>query len=223
MISFEAMEIMHQVKLGETVVAVGHHLGYDIDPDHLTNADEKELVRHLSPRKRSEWLASRELLQLIARLPERASCVYDDLGKPHLLNSGFEISISHSENWCAAMVSKKLCGVDIQVYSDTVRRISSRFVGKDELARTDTFSDPLHQLHFLWGAKECMYKAYGKRKLEFKEHILIKSINMADCHALGEIVLEGLHLHYDIQFRMLPEAAWVFCMQRHPSTAPPGQ
>ena len=211
------MDVMHQVREGKTIVAVGHHNGYDMDPNHLSNPDEREIVRHLSPRKRSEWLASRELLYRIAGLPERVACVYDDFGKPYLLNTDLQISVSHSENWCAAMVSNKSCGVDIQVYSDTVERISQRFLGVDELAITGAFGNRLHQLHFLWGAKECMYKAYGKRKLEFREHIFIKSINMATCQALGEIVFEGLHLHYDIHFRMLPEAAWVFCMQRDPA------
>src|SRR5688500_19501873 len=78
------MDIIYQVRSNDTTVAVGHPQGYEIDPQKLMSEREKEILHQLSPRKQSEWLASRELLYRIADLPERAECVYDDFGKPYL-------------------------------------------------------------------------------------------------------------------------------------------
>ncbi|MGB3080688.1 MAG: 4'-phosphopantetheinyl transferase superfamily protein [Saprospiraceae bacterium] len=208
------MEILHQIKSDNTIVAVGRHQGMDIDPDKMMFDREKSILNQLSPRKRSEWLASRELLFRIAKLPERVECLYDDFGKPYLKGINKHISVSHSEEWCSAMVSDKSCGVDIQVYSDTVQRISNRFLSASELGEIENVKNKLHFLHLYWGAKECMYKAYGKRKLEFRSHIYVHSINVELCTAVGEIKYEDIHLLYDIHYRILPEAAWVFCLQR---------
>jgi len=209
------MDIMHEIIMGNTVVAVGHHHGFEIGPDTMLFESEKYILSQLSPRKKSEWLASQELLFRVAKLPNRAECLYDDFGKPHLKGIDKDISISHSERWCSVIVSDISCGVDIQVYRDTVQRISNRFLSDIELTEIEKKNNKLHYLHVYWGAKECIYKAYGKRKLEFRSHIFITSIDPTQCTAVGEIRYEDIHLTYDIHYRILPEAAWVFCMQ-HP-------
>lgn len=199
--------------MGETQIAVGHHRGvHQYMDEHLTE-EEREIIEPLSPRKRTEWLASRELLFKISNLPERVGCVYDEFGKPLLKGSHKHISVSHSELWCAAMISDRPCGVDVQVYNDTVNRISKRFLTEldEDIARKN--QNPMHELHMLWGAKECIYKAYGKRKLGFREHIFTSRINREKNTGTGEIDFEGLHLQYEFHYRMLPEVAWVFCLQ----------
>lgn len=213
MISFAAMDVLDKLIIGSTISAVGHLQGRHEMDESLLHQDEIAIVRALSPRKRSEWMASRALLYTIAELPERARCLYDDFGKPYLVGTDKHISVSHSELWCAAMVSDLPCGVDIQVYSDTVRRIADRFLTPADLLLVDQSENPLHSLHLLWGAKECIYKAYGKRKLGFRENIFITSIDPSTGKGLGEINYEGIHLSYEIYYRMLPEVAWVSCIQ----------
>jgi 4'-phosphopantetheinyl transferase len=206
------MEVLHQIKFNGTAVAVGYHQGFDIDPEKMMFEKEKEIIQQLSPRKRSEWLASRELLFRIAKLPERPECVYDDFGKPFLKGIDKHISVSHSGPWASAMISDKSCGVDIQVYTHTVERIASRFLAEAEMSMAKQFDNPWHVLHLMWCAKECMYKAYGKKKLEFRHHIFVNNIDLQNCRGTGEIRYENIHLPYEIHFRILPEAAWVFCV-----------
>ena len=208
------MEIMHQITLGKSVVAVGHHHGKEVDLSKHEFENEAAILQELSPRKQSEWLASRELLFRIASLPKRVECLYDDFGKPYLRGNDKLISVSHSEKWAAAMVSDRSCGVDIQVYTKTVERIANRFLSEEEMNAKSEIKNKLHHLHLLWGAKECMYKAYGKKRLEFRKHIYIPSINTGQCTAVGEIRYEEIHLLYNIHYRILPEAAWVFCIEK---------
>ena len=207
------MDLLDKITIGSTIVALGHHTGlYEMDENEL-QADEMAIIRELSPRKRSEWMASRELLYKIAGLPERVQCLYDHFGKPYLLGVDKHISVSHSDLWCAAMISDKPCGVDVQVYSDTAVRIADRFLIPSDLTIVHNASNPLQYYHLFWGAKECIYKAYGKRKLGFREHIFIAEINHEEGTALGEIRYEGIHLYYDIYFKFLQEVAWVFCVE----------
>jgi phosphopantetheinyl transferase len=210
------MDIQEKITIGSTIVGVGHHEGKHEMDESLLYPDELVIVRELSPRKRSEWLASRELLYQIAGLPERPQCLYDDFGKPYLLNIPKHISVSHSQLWCAAMISDQPCGVDIQAYSTTVQRIAGRFLVPEDLMQVKKSDNPLVLLHLLWGAKECLYKAYGKRRLGFREHIFITSLDLSSGHGLGEIRYEGIHLQYDIYFSQLPEVVWVCCIQHDP-------
>jgi len=151
------MDILHQITLENTTVAVGHHQGKDIDPNKMIFEKGMSILNQLSPHKRSEWLASRELLFSIAKLPERVECLYDDFGKPYLKGIDKHISVSHSGRWYAAMVSDRSCGVDIQVYTNTVQRISNRFLSEEELIEIQKSRNKIHYLHVYWGAKECMY------------------------------------------------------------------
>jgi phosphopantetheinyl transferase len=208
------MELMHEIRLGNTIVAVGHHMHvFEYLDEHLSE-EEKELIAPLSPRKKKEWMASRDLLYRISNLPQRLGCVYDSFGKPVLKGSDRFISISHSELWCAAMISHEPCGVDIQLYSATLPRIASRFMRQEEYDLLQKPGPSRHELHLMWGAKECLYKAYGRKKLGFRENIFILAIHPEHHTADGEILYEGLHLSYAIHYRMLPEVAWVFCVQR---------
>jgi SNF2 family DNA or RNA helicase len=45
---------------------------------------------------------------------------------------------------------------------------------------------------------------------------VITSLDLASGHGLGEIRYEGIHLHYDIYFSLLPEVVWVCCIQHDP-------
>lgn len=205
------MQKIHQIEFPHGVVALAFHEGDQTGDPAGILAEDHLILEKLSPRKRREWISSRELLFRISGLPERVSCIYDDFGKPFLPNIPSHISVSHSGQWAAAMISKLSCGVDIQVYSETVQRIADRFLSHAELDIVAKSKNQLHCLHVLWGAKECMYKAYGKKKLEFKSHIHINSLDMQKLTATGEIRYENIHLSYEIHFRLLPEAAWVFC------------
>ena len=147
----QAVELMHKIQWPGMITAVGHHMGvHEYLDEHLT-PEEKEIIEPLSPRKKREWLASRTLLFALSGEPQRIGCVYDDFGKPILRGSDKHISISHSELWCAAMISDRPCGVDIQVYSETVKRIAERFLTEDEVKAAFARKNALAFLHLLWG------------------------------------------------------------------------
>ena len=207
------MDRMHMTGIGaDARMACGVHAPGHAYSHNGLSAGEQRHLDSLSDRKRTEWLASRELLFTLLDGPTRPECRYDDFGKPYIVGRKEHISVSHSEGWCAAMTATRPCGVDIQVYSDTVDRIATRFMNHDELLRAERAGHRSRHLHLIWGAKECLYKAYGRRQLGFREHIAIPVLSPEAGTGLGEIRYAGLHLRYDLVFRFLPEAMWVACL-----------
>ncbi len=135
----------------------------------MTKQEEKDLENMRSHRQK-EWLTSRYLLNIICPSECRLLIQKDTMGKPTLEHNTYNISISHSRNHIAVIKSNKLVGIDIQHEEEKIVRIQHKFISE----REHSMIDPNHLLssyHIFWGAKECMYKAYGKREIEFRDHM----------------------------------------------------
>jgi 4'-phosphopantetheinyl transferase len=157
----------------EGVVGIWHNVEGDAYFEQklaLFDVERHELSL-LRGRKRSEWLCSRYLLHLLSGRHDRGACLKDAFGKPYLDGSDYFISISHSSEYTGIIASPLVVGIDIQILVDKIVRIRSKFVSKDEESYIDT-DHPLYDLHTIWGAKEAMYKAYGKRELDFIGHMV---------------------------------------------------
>ena len=87
-------------------------------------------------------------------------------------NSLYEISISHSRELTSVMASPRLVGVDIQKLVGKIDRIASKFMTGVEMECLDE-KYRLEHLHVFWGAKEALYKAYGRKQLDFRQHIFV--------------------------------------------------
>lgn len=83
-------------------------------------------------------------------------------GKP--LIDGWNISISHTRGWGAMILSEThAVAVDIEYYSDRVRKVVPRFIRPDEM--TDELSAQLIN----WSAKETVYKLFSEEDLQYFE------------------------------------------------------
>jgi 4'-phosphopantetheinyl transferase len=139
----------------------------------MLHAAEVVELDQLQPRKRSEWLSSRYLLHHLSGRHDRGACLKDDYGKPYLEGSDYHISISHSDQYTAVIAGPRLVGIDVQIVVDKIQRIASKFVNATEAAWI-TSDHYLMSLHAVWGAKEAMYKAYGRKELDFRGHMEVE-------------------------------------------------
>jgi len=133
---------------------------------------EYQELEYLKGNRRLEWLAGRWLLHLMSGRKMRGSCLKDEFGKPYLSDSLYEISISHSHGQVAVLAAPCSVGVDIQKVIEKIDRIAHKFMREPEM-RSLREATRIEHLHVYWGAKEALYKAYGRRSLDFKEHIFI--------------------------------------------------
>jgi len=167
---------------------ISESLNYFRQKLNLSRQDIEEIPSPTDKRK-LEWLVVRYLLRLIIGA-DAEQYKKDEFGKPHLINSDLEISISHSESYFALLISNKNCGIDIQKYTPKITRIAHKFMSESEL-NLGANLDQMDYLHYLWSAKEAVYKAYGRKNLRFIEHILIDKDKSA-----GEVQKEQLLHRY---------------------------
>lgn len=137
----------------------------------LTENENRELSGFKNEQRKVQWLCSRILLRQL--VPDKKEIVYDEHGKPSLLNSPYKISISHSKNFVAVIVSKKYdVGIDFEVIEDRIEKIAEKFISPAEWEFLDTKTKK-EQMYVLWCAKETLFKLYSKGELDFKENLFV--------------------------------------------------
>ncbi len=112
--------------------------------------DEYNLIAN--DRRRTEWLATRLLLNRM--LGVHSMIHHNESGKPYLQENKSFISISHSPNMVAVMVSDANVGIDIEQIRPRVTKVRSKFLTGNELDWCVT--DEQHTL--VWTVKEAAYK-----------------------------------------------------------------
>lgn len=172
---------------------------------------ELAYLQELKAQRIQEWLTSRYLCYLLDGTKERKQIVKDQYNKPHLENSKKYISISHSKNRAAAIISNKLVGIDVQKHETKITRIQHKFISVQEHERIDPqFLEASY--HIFWGAKECMYKAYGKREIEFKDHMHLYpfSYNKPQIELKGWLRKKEVHHNYNIHVNKIDDYYLVY-------------
>ena len=150
---------------------------------------ELDVIASLSNGKRAlHWLATRVLLRTMLNTADYIDCQMDEHGKPYLVNSDTHISLSHSYDYAAVIISKgKQVGVDIELIKMKIKSIKHKFLSDVELAQKQ-IGDNTNGLYVAWCAKEAIYKWHGKKGLEFKQHIHIKPFKLKDEGSLQALV-----------------------------------
>ncbi|MEQ6123687.1 4'-phosphopantetheinyl transferase superfamily protein [Pseudotenacibaculum sp. MALMAid0570] len=129
-----------------------------------------------------------------------ADLIYDEFGKPHL-KDGTHISITHSFTFSAIVISKKgPVGIDIEMQRDKIVKIAHKFTPIEEYNTIANHNALVSKLTIVWGAKESLYKIYGKKKLLFLHHINIEDFRFADEKTTGEIRYEGYISNHIVHF-----------------------
>ena len=144
------------------------------------------------------FLSIRHLLKEVGY--SDADLIYDEFGKPHLKNGKF-ISITHSFTFTAIIVSDKFhVGIDIEKQREKILKIAHKFTPFEEYKTIANVDALISKLTIVWGAKESLYKIYGKKKLLFLHHIYIEDFKFADENTTGEIRYYGENTAYNISF-----------------------
>jgi phosphopantetheinyl transferase (holo-ACP synthase) len=114
----------------------------------------------------------------------------------------------------SVIASKYLVGIDIQHYVPKIYRIQHKFVNEDELAYIPE-DKSLEALHVIWGAKESLYKAYGKRKLDFKRNILIKGLDISQDQGefQGTVIKGEYNKNFHLKFYLFKKYALVYAKE----------
>ncbi|HUH52125.1 MAG TPA: 4'-phosphopantetheinyl transferase superfamily protein [Flavobacterium sp.] len=124
---------------------------------------------------------------------------YNNNGKPMLLD-GNHISITHSFDFSAIIISDRNTGIDLEQQREKIIRIAHKFTKFDnDFFDKSNKTQTIRQLTAIWGIKEAIYKFYSIKGLSLKEHINVLPFAI-DSGELEAIVTYG-NFHYKHQAR----------------------
>ena len=166
------------------------------------NSDEKKLLKLKKNNiLREQFLATRKLLALEN---SNYKITYDNNGKP-LLNSNYNISISHSHEIAALVISdNSKIGLDVQLNENKIFNIQNKFLNKSE--KLNIGDDPtVDILTMVWTSKESIYKAIGLKGISFSKNIQIDKFIEKDKIGEGYYINGIEKVKFDLKFFYLGE------------------
>ncbi|MFL2615785.1 MAG: 4'-phosphopantetheinyl transferase family protein [Candidatus Marisimplicoccus sp.] len=173
----------------------------ELSPKELNKDDKKLFKLKKNNLLKEQFLATRKTLS-----NENSDYIitYDLDGKP-ILNSEFNISISHSYEIAALVISNNLkFGMDVQFKESKILNIQNKFLNVFE--KINIGHDPsIDILTMIWTSKESIYKAIGLKGISFSENIKIDKVTVKDKIGKGYYINGAEKVKFDLRFFYLDE------------------
>lgn len=172
-----------EISSGSTQI---HLMDYgDFEPseytEHLSDIELERLNTFRHIKRRREFIATRILRK---RILGNQHIQYNSIGAPYIEGVGF-ISISHSSQLVGLAFNKEyMVGLDLETPRENILDIVPKFLAPVERYSFDS-QDKLEMTR-VWSAKEAMYKLAGRKKIIFKEQLLLSKPQSGDW--IGEII-----------------------------------
>jgi 4'-phosphopantetheinyl transferase len=138
---------------------------------------------------------------------------YDEFGKPHL-KDGKQISVTHSYQFSAIIISDQTVGIDIELQREKIIKIASKFNDDDfYYLKPDKKEEYIRKLTVIWGAKESIFKIRNERGISFKEHIKVQAFEMEDTLTAAELHLDATVKGFKIYFEEIEGFTLVYAFE----------
>ena len=124
---------------------------------------------------------------------------YDNEGKPHLRDENY-ISITHSFEFSAIIVSNKPIGIDIEKQREKILKIAQKFTPLNEYHTLANEEALIRKLTIVWGAKEGIYKLVGIPGLLFLHHIYVEDFSFGDEELTARLNYQGEQTNFKLNY-----------------------
>lgn len=148
-----------------------------LNPLKLTELSKNRVEGMKSEVHARGFLSVRHLLKEFGYTDDQLS--YNGHGKP-FLNDGKHISITHSNNFSAAIIGDKPNGIDIEKQRPKIENIAGKFIDYENHWMPMYDEDKITQLSMIWCVKESLYKLYARPGLSFKNHCMVIPFSIED-------------------------------------------
>lgn len=177
---------------------------------NLCDNDFKRFDKFGSESRKKEFLTTRILIQQC--LGSHIQICNNQHGKPYLINSNLNLSITHTKSYVAILLSEKHTpALDMEYLSKRVHRIASRFLSKHELENISQTDKTLH-LYQHWCAKECLIKLYGKKDVHLIDELKIHTFQPNDKYFTGEVCRSDFAKKYRFEYLRFDEYLLVYAV-----------
>ncbi len=124
---------------------------------------------------------------------------YDENGKPHLKN-GKHISITHSFNFSAIIISDIEVGIDIEKQRNKILKIAHKFTPIEEYRTIANEDAMMRKLTIVWCAKESLYKSFAEKGVSFLENIYVEEFMFEDKKTTATVTYGEKQETYTVDF-----------------------
>lgn len=174
-------------------------------------ADADRYKQKNTEKNQKEFLASRSLVsKMLSQLNlQYQGVTRDKNNKPHLIGTDYNISISHSDNYAAAIIDPAHpVGIDIQTIRSKIMDIRERVLSESELA--DAGNNMVKHTVY-WSAKEVLYKIQGRKGINFIDHLKISPFELDRLGAIKtEICKPEVACNVNIEYRLYDNFVLVY-------------
>lgn len=198
------MALVYQKEIGNTATLALWKIEESADAlvaQLQLDEQEQAYFQSLGQNKRQlQWLATRVLLRTLLKTEHYIDCKADEHGKPYLVNFPHHISLSHSYEYAAVILSTThLVGIDIELMKPKIAHLATKFLSDSEHAFIDAEHATAH-LYACWAAKEAIYKLQGKTGVSFKKHIHLQPFTYADAGSMKAVLEQQQPTTYTVAF-----------------------
>jgi phosphopantetheinyl transferase len=138
---------------------------------------------------------------------------YDAFGKPHIKGEN-HISITHSHEFSAIIISDETVGIDMELQRNKIIRIADKFV-EEEFSYLDQTNEEeyIKKLTVIWGAKEAIFKIRNEKGISFKDHIRVNFFDIDSQKTTARLHFGGLIKGFRVYFEEIEGFTLVFALQ----------
>ena len=126
---------------------------------------------------------------------------YDEFGKPYF-DCHNHISITHSHNFAAIIVSHETVGIDMELQREKILRIADKFVDTEfSYLKPNVLEEYVKKLTVIWGAKEAIFKIRNEKGISFKDHIRVEDFSLNKNQTQASLHFDNLVKDFDVHYK----------------------
>lgn len=165
----------------------------------LQPEEKKRFKSFSSTSRKFEFLSVRAMLSELTG--GRATIIYNKNNKPFIKDGSMFISISHSHQLTAVMLStSEKVGIDLEYMRKNIASVALRFINVREKITKDP-ANKLYHLYLHWCAKEALYKICDKEGISIRNNITVEPFDVHDSGEItGSVHTDAIHESFDMKY-----------------------
>ena len=173
----------------------------------LSENSLKLLNQKKSEIQKKQFLAIRNIFKLLSIKDNEVK--YDKAGKP-IFSQNKALSISHSGNYAAVIMSDHSVGIDIETINDRILKIKSKYL-ETELNYPLELNTETSLIY--WNIKESVFKAVDKSRIDFKKNILVPPLDIKKNVVKSWYINDDKIYSFDTRFKISKKYTLAFVIK----------
>ncbi|WP_366186406.1 4'-phosphopantetheinyl transferase superfamily protein [Flavobacterium ovatum] len=139
---------------------------------------------------------------------------YDEFGKPHLKDDKC-ISITHSHEFSAIIISNRPVGIDVELHREKIIRIADKFItAESEYLNKADVENYIQKLTVIWGTKEAIFKIQNEKGISFKDHISVLPFELEEIKTTANLNFGNIQKQFHVYYEAIENFGLVYAFEK---------